>query len=467
MANPKSLESSVQQFYESVEDCHEIKSGFDCGFKCDVKKQEMRPQTAIIDDYTNIERAIKAAKLTESIRHELYLHNLEDPFGSFFHDLSGWDLDKNKTETLNDNSCISYLQFSDKKYDTLDTNSCNSLSKKKASGRALAIRALLASAKKPATASNVGYRSKNEWGSEEESNSRPYALQIPIPDVCEEDEDENFAAINGLKVPSNQEVTVMIPVLTDSMDQEIRDLDQELNQLIEATAAKAKSKTTDSRPVSTKRAVSGNNRPTFQQNAYFSVIGEKERRGEQMSITGQKYHNDCTLLQEKYNDRPCSANRAATTPTSLPKISNQLKKPFLATAPNSKKEQIPQNNSINDKRNSVLEIPKWYNDSGTKATHDHNLIRYMEIMGCKSRLRTPRKLSSTGFLSLPMPNQPPETRGLVFEKKPRGFSSILDEMVQEDQSLKLEVLKVPIMNPNQRSFAEEVHLNRQGKSNRK
>jgi hypothetical protein len=452
----KSFESSVQQFYQSGDDVYDksVNSWMDLG---NIKKPVSRPQTVI---EASPEHDIQSTKLTESIRNDLDANASEDPIASFFHDLSGWDMDKQKTDSLNDTSSLSYLKYSDKKEDGSESGTCVSLKKKKF-GKALAIRALLTSAKKPSTPSNIGYRSKNDWGSEEDSAARPYALDIPCSNqqVCEEEEEEVMID----QVGEHQDITGTKSPATDCPD--ARDLDQELNQLLEATKGKQKIAVKKPKSASIRRAVSGASRPILHQQTHFSQAGGK--RSEQMSITGQKYHNsDFLFLQDKYVDRP-SSSAIRCNSSSLPKISNQAKKTFPEIHQSFKKDLIVQNNVIFEKKDSGIEIPKWYNDSGTKPTYDQNLIRFMEIMGSKSSLRSPRKLSSSGFYSIPMPNLPPETRGFVFEKKPRALSSVLDEIMQEEQALKVDVLKAPIMHPNQRSFAEDVQSNREAKLNRK
>jgi hypothetical protein len=360
-------------------------------------------------------------------------------------------MDRTKTESLNDTSSLSYLKYLDKKEDVSDQGS--SILKKKKCPKAMAIRALLASAKKPSAVSSIGYRSKTDWGSEEDTASRPYALDLPGPSqqVCEEDEDVIIDPIQD----QNSEIDGKMSAASKNYDE--RNLDQELNHFIEATKGKLKVAVSKPSSSSTRRAVSG--RPVFHQQTYFSAAEEKISK--QMAITGQKYHNsDFSLSQD---NRPSSAFRCNST--SLPKISNQVQKTFHSDQVQ-KNESINHNNIVIEKKDSGIEIPKWYHDSGTKPTHDQNLIRFMEIMGSKSSLRSPRKLSSSGFYSVPMPNQPPEARGFVFEKKPRGLYSVLNEIMLEEHELKVDVLKVPTIY-NQRSFAQEVESNREAKLNRK
>ena len=440
MANPTSLESSVKQFYQSLDD-DEICLQPRRYPTSKVQQHQRRPQTAI-DDLAGIQGFLQSKILGESIRNDLDIDLGQDAFASFFQDLSGWDSDK--ALILTDGSCLQYLNYYDKKDELIDSANQPSAKKAKSRRKSLAIRDLLISAKKPSSASTIGYRSKNEWGSEEDS--RPYALDIPS--------DENKYSL--IIEPANE------PLLhcqnrssrCGSRESEIQDLDQTLNQLIEATATMTVQKL-ESKKLSRcgKRAVSGSIRPKCN----LSIgLGAKEIKRDPMYITGQKYHTSETSLGHSTSTIP---------PTSLPKIHNQYKKTCVATNPPDDKKDLVLNNNNADKKDHGIEIPKWYNDSASlKSSHDQNLIRFMEIMGIKSKLRTPRKLSTNGFLSLPMPNQPPETRGLVFENK-RGLHSVIDEIIQDD-SFKVEALKVPIIS-NKRTFAEEVQLNREGKSSRK
>ena len=472
MSNPKSFESSVQEFYEPLHALHAldalddgsatVKISSNCSLN-GFKRQPDKPMTSVSETKSSTYCLLNTSSLTEFIRNDLELQDNNDPMGSLFQDLSGWEIDLKRADKLKEESCLNYLQLSDKKDDTL-----HKTTNRKKKVRDQVIRALIA---KKSMTPTIGYRSKNDWGEEEDCNVRPYALDVAVPDGMTQ---TNFAE-DGDVIPTTDynQNEIKSGKETLKKDYSIKPktslLDLELQKLIEATRANAgiiktdKTSENSNYTASTRRAFSSCCRPMNRKQTYTSRDVEKNRKGDHIYIAGQKYYNsELDYSAERHLDRPATAIKRIITPTTLPKICNEQPPKSLSQQRNPPKKELIIT-SILDKKDCGIEIPKWYVDSGTKHTHDRDLLRFMEIMGSKSNLRTPRKLSANGFLSLTMPNKPPEMRGLVIEQKKRAsFNNALDEVIQE-QSLKLDVMKVPILNSNQRSFAEEVQVNRQKK----